>query len=66
MKAVFDINRLYRDTTGGKVSGVCSGLAKHWQQPSWLIRVAAVALLITLPVPTAVAYVMAVVLIPTR
>jgi phage shock protein PspC (stress-responsive transcriptional regulator) len=66
MRKYFDINRLHRDTVHSKVSGVCAGLAKHWDQPRWLIRVAAIALLIALPMPTAVAYIMAVLLIPSR
>jgi phage shock protein PspC (stress-responsive transcriptional regulator) len=66
MRRYFDINRLYRDTAYSKVSGVCAGLAKHWGQPRWVIRVAALALLISLTVPTAVAYIMAVILIPSR
>ncbi|MFT4993985.1 MAG: phage shock protein C [Paraglaciecola sp.] len=66
MSKYFDINRLYRDTRHSKVSGVCAGLAEHWGQPRWVIRVAALALLITLTMPTAVAYIMAVILIPSR
>jgi phage shock protein PspC (stress-responsive transcriptional regulator) len=66
MKKYFDINRLHRDTTHSKVSGVCAGLASHWEQPRWAIRLAAIALLIALPMPTAVAYIMAVILIPSR
>lgn len=66
MRRYFDINRLHRDTTYSKVSGVCAGLAKHWGQPRWAIRLAALVLLIALPMPTAVAYIMAVILIPSR
>jgi phage shock protein PspC (stress-responsive transcriptional regulator) len=66
MRQYFDLNRLHRDIDNGKVSGVCAGLAAHWDQPRWLIRVAALVCLIALPMPTAVAYIMAVLLIPKR
>ena len=66
MREYINVNRLHRDTLHAKVSGVCAGLAKHWGQPRWAIRVAAIACLLWLPVATAVAYAMAVVLLPTR
>jgi phage shock protein PspC (stress-responsive transcriptional regulator) len=66
MRQYFDVNRLHRDTTNSKISGVCAGLASHWGQPRWLIRVAAVVCLIALPKATAIAYVTAVLLIPKR
>ena len=30
--------KLYRDTTNGKISGVCAGLANHFGTKTWLIR----------------------------
>jgi phage shock protein C len=66
MSKYFDLKRLHRDNLHSKVSGVCAGLAAHWAQPRWAIRLAALALLIALPMPTAVAYIMAVILIPSR
>ena len=66
MRQYFDLNRLHRDITNSKISGVCAGLASHWNQPRCLIRIAAVVCLIALPMPTAIAYVMAVLLIPKR
>jgi len=66
MRQYYDVNKLHRDTLNGKVSGVCAGLAKHWEQPRWVIRVGALACLFCLPMVTAVAYVMAVLLLPTR
>ncbi|WP_158965511.1 PspC domain-containing protein [Paraglaciecola sp. L3A3] len=66
MKHYFEINRLYKDRTHRKVSGVCSGLAKHWDVPRLAVRVAAVVCLLTLPVVTAVAYITATILIPSR
>ena len=66
MRQYFDVNRLHRDTLNSKVSGVCAGLAKHWEQPRWLIRVAALVCLVLFPVATGIAYIMAVLLLPTR
>ncbi|NCP66188.1 MAG: PspC domain-containing protein [Paraglaciecola sp.] len=66
MRNYFDVNRIHRDKYHRKISGVCSGLARHWQQPRWIIRVAAVLCFIALPVATAVAYVTAIILLPER
>lgn len=66
MRDYFDVNRLYKDTANRKISGVCAGLAKHWSVPSLLVRVAAVVCLIVLPTVTAIAYITATLLIPSR
>ena len=50
----------------GKISGVCAGLARHWDVPRLLVRTVAVVCLIALPMVTAVAYVTATILIPKR
>jgi phage shock protein PspC (stress-responsive transcriptional regulator) len=57
--------RLTRSQHYRKISGVCSGIALHWEQPIWLVRVLAVASLIFFTTPTAVAYLMAVLLLPS-
>jgi phage shock protein C len=36
---------LYRNRSEGWIGGVCAGLAVHWDVPNWVIRLAAVALL---------------------
>ncbi|MDC0572619.1 PspC domain-containing protein [Luminiphilus sp.] len=36
---------LYRNRAEGWVGGVCAGLAGYWDVPNWVIRLAAVALL---------------------
>ena len=36
---------LYRNCSEGWVGGVCAGLAAHWDVPNWVVRLAAVALL---------------------
>ncbi len=66
MRDYFDVNRLYKDNLNRKISGVCAGLAKYWSVPTLLIRVVAIVCLITLPMVTAVAYVMATLLLPSR
>ena len=66
MREYLNFDRLYRDTARAKVSGVCAGLAKHWQQPRWIIRLATIACFLFLPLATAIAYGMAVLLLPTR
>jgi len=66
MRPYINVNRIYKDSTHAKVSGVCAGLAKHWSVPRVLVRVAAVVCLITLPTITAIVYVTATILIPNR
>ena len=36
---------LYRNRSEGWLGGVCAGLAAHWDVPNWVVRLAAVALL---------------------
>ncbi len=66
MRDYLNTNQLYRDTVNGKVSGVCAGLAKHFNLDAWIVRIAAIAAFIFIPVPVAIAYVLGVVLIPTH
>jgi phage shock protein PspC (stress-responsive transcriptional regulator) len=66
MRQYFEVNRLYKDQTHRKISGVCSGLARHWNVPKSLIRVAAVVCLITLPLVTVISYIGATILLPNR
>ncbi|MEI6894258.1 MAG: PspC domain-containing protein [Colwellia sp.] len=47
-----------------KLTGVCAGIAKHYNYPTFAVRVVAVAAFIMLPVATGVAYVVASVLLP--
>ena len=37
---------LYRNRSEGWIGGVCSGLADHWGVATWMVRLAAIALLI--------------------
>ncbi|GAC15950.1 PspC domain-containing protein [Aliiglaciecola lipolytica] len=66
MKDYINTNQLYRDTLRGKVSGVCAGLAKHFSVDAWVVRVAAIAAFIFMPMVVGIAYLLAVLLIPTR
>lgn len=67
MKDYFDNTRsLYKVQFGKKVSGVCAGLARYWNTDAWIIRIAALVCLLLFPVPTAIAYLLAVILLPSR
>jgi len=57
---------LAKDTMHKKLSGVCAGIANHYQLPRLGIRVAAIVALITFPVVTGVAYVVAAILLPSK
>ena len=66
MRRYFEVNKLYKDSTHRKISGVCAGLARHWSVPRLLVRLVAIVCLITLPTVTAIAYITATLLIPSR
>ena len=56
---------LSKDIRNKKLTGVCAGIAKHYDLPMLAVRVAAVAAFIMLPVVTGVAYVVASMLLPS-
>ncbi len=56
--------RLSKDSLHKKLSGVCAGIAKHYDLPRIVVRIAAIGALIMIPVATGVAYVVASVLLP--
>ncbi|WP_299083455.1 PspC domain-containing protein [uncultured Paraglaciecola sp.] len=66
MRRYIEVNRLYKDSAHRKVTGVCAGLARHWSVPRLAVRIAAVVCLITLPTVTAIAYITATLLLPSR
>ncbi len=66
MKTIYDTNRIYRDTVRKKVTGVCAGLAKHYGLEAWMVRLGTVVAFLMFPVPIAIAYVLATLLLPTR
>jgi len=57
---------LKKDAMHKKLSGVCAGIAKHYELPRFVIRIAAIGALIMFPLATGVAYVVAAVLLPTK
>tara|TARA_R110002050_G_scaffold47261_6_gene110460 strand:- start:3874 stop:4104 length:231 start_codon:yes stop_codon:yes gene_type:complete len=56
--------RLSKDEDHKKLSGVCAGIAKHFELPRIVVRLATIGALIMLPVATGVAYVVASMLLP--
>ncbi len=57
---------LSKDSLHKKVSGVCGGIARHYQLSRLGVRFAAVVSLLMFPVVTAVAYIVAAILLPER
>ncbi|MDO6426255.1 PspC domain-containing protein [Thalassotalea sp. 1_MG-2023] len=57
---------LSKDQLYKKVSGVCAGIARHYQFPRWGVRIAAIVSLFAFPVVTAVAYICATILLPNH
>jgi phage shock protein PspC (stress-responsive transcriptional regulator) len=57
---------LTKDLAHKKLSGVCGGLARHYNLPRLAVRVGAIAALLMFPVATGVAYIVATLLIPNK
>ncbi len=57
---------LKKDVVHKKLSGVCGGIAKHYELPRIVIRIAAIGVLIIFPLATGVAYVVAAILLPSK
>ncbi|MCV2886642.1 PspC domain-containing protein [Aestuariibacter sp. AA17] len=66
MKSYIDTQQLHRSTLNKKVSGVCAGLARHFDVSVIWVRLAAIVAFIMFPMPVAIAYLMAVLLLPKR
>jgi phage shock protein PspC (stress-responsive transcriptional regulator) len=66
MKNVLNDKRFFRDATKAKIAGVCAGLAKQLDINPWLVRAGAVICFVLLPVATALAYVLAILLLRYR
>lgn len=63
MKTVINDKRLFRDANRAIISGVCAGVAKYFDiDPLW-VRVGAVISMMFLTFPTALAYVLAILLL---
>lgn len=66
MKNFYDVNRIYRSSMNKKVMGVCAGVAHHYGIESWMVRLATILMFLAFPGPIAIAYIVAVILLPTR
>lgn len=67
-KSAFEKNinqkSLTKDQYHKKLSGVCAGIAKHYELPRFGVRLVTVVSLIAFPVAVGVAYVVAALLMP--
>lgn len=63
---VINDNTLAKDSYHKKISGVCAGIANYYNYPRWGIRIAAVLALLTFPVVSFIAYVVASLVMPNR
>tara|TARA_R110002094_G_scaffold151592_1_gene139724 strand:+ start:240 stop:452 length:213 start_codon:yes stop_codon:yes gene_type:complete len=57
---------LAKDRVHKKLSGVCGGIAKHYNLPRIAVRVGAIVALLMFPVATGVAYLVATMLMPNK
>ncbi|WP_448569461.1 PspC domain-containing protein [Thalassotalea ganghwensis] len=57
---------LAKDNVNKKLSGVCSGVAKHYDLSVTGVRIAALVSLFIFPVVTAVSYIIATMVLPSR
>ena len=63
----YSVNKtLTKDMVHKKLSGVCGGIAKHYNLPRAAVRVGAIVSLLMFPVATGVAYLVATLLMPTK
>jgi phage shock protein C len=58
--------RLYRDPARGRIAGVCAGLAQYFGISRTMMRFIAVTALIFVPQVTGIAYLLAILIVPTR
>ena len=66
MKTIGENKSFYKDTLRKKVTGVCAGVAKYFGfDPLW-VRAATIIAFIFMPIPVALGYVIAVLLLPSR
>lgn len=58
--------KLYKDRINKKITGVCAGIARYFNCPSWVTRLTAVIAFISIPGITLVAYIVASLILPNR
>lgn len=59
-------NPITKDLVNRNLSGVCAGVARHYNLPAWLVRVAVIAFGCFFPVLAVLGYLLAVFLMPDR
>jgi phage shock protein PspC (stress-responsive transcriptional regulator) len=63
----YSVNKtLTKDVAHKKLSGVCAGVAKHYNVPRIVVRVGAIVALLVFPVAVGVAYLVATLLMPNK
>lgn len=63
----YSVNKtLTKDTVHKKLSGVCGGIAKHYNVPRIAVRAGAIVALLMFPLATGVAYLVATLLMPSK
>ena len=63
----YSVNKtLAKDMIHKKLSGVCAGIARHYELPRLAVRAGAIVALVTFPVATGVAYLVASLLMANR
>lgn len=58
--------RFYRDSVNKKISGVCSGIAKHYGWERWVVRLVTLILFFNFPLFVAAGYGIASFIIPEK
>ncbi len=66
MKSQYIGNPISKDFLNRKISGVCAGVAKHFDLPVLLVRAATVVFGLCFPMAAVFGYFLAVVLMPTK
>ncbi|MCJ8270013.1 MAG: PspC domain-containing protein [Psychrosphaera sp.] len=66
MNRTYDTNTIYKDSLNKKLTGVCAGIARHYDMERWLVRGLTLGALFLMPMVTGVAYVVASVLLRNR
>lgn len=59
-------NPICKDQLNRKVTGVCAGIARHFNLPTWLVRTATVIFTLMAPMAGIFGYFLASVLMPTK
>lgn len=59
-------SKLTKDNVHKKLSGVCAGIANYYNWPRWGVRIVAILALLTFPLATGVAYLVAATLMPNK